>query len=61
MDKTSSLAYNKTDIVSTRRNVKATFTDIRREDRGSIIGLSRVCEQYIILSEKPEDLKRAAD
>ena len=29
-------------------NVKATFTDIRREDRGSIIGLSRVCEQYII-------------
>ena len=29
-------------------DVKATFTDIRREDRGSIIGLSRVCEQYII-------------
>lgn len=29
-------------------DVKATFTDIRREDRGSIIGLSKVCEQYII-------------
>ena len=29
-------------------DVKATFTDIRREDRGSIIGLARVCEQYII-------------
>lgn len=29
-------------------DVKATFTDIRREDRGSIIGLTRVCEQYII-------------
>ena len=29
-------------------DVKATFTDIRREDKGSIIGLSRVCEQYII-------------
>ena len=29
-------------------NVKATFTDIRREDRGSIIGLSRICTQYII-------------
>ena len=29
-------------------NVKATFTDIRREDRGSIIGLSRICAQYII-------------
>ncbi len=29
-------------------NVKATFTDIRREDKGSIIGLSKVCEQYII-------------
>ena len=28
--------------------VKATFTDIRREDRGSIIGLSKICEQYII-------------
>ncbi len=29
-------------------DVKVTFTDIRREDRGSIIGLARVCEQYII-------------
>lgn len=29
-------------------DVKATFTDIRREDRGSIIELSKVCEQYII-------------
>ena len=29
-------------------DVKATFTDIRREDRGSIIGLSKICEQYII-------------
>ena len=29
-------------------DVKATFTDIRREDKGSIIGLSKVCEQYII-------------
>ena len=29
-------------------DVKATFTDIRREDRGSIIGLSKTCEQYII-------------
>ena len=29
-------------------DVKATFTDIRREDRGSIIGLSEKCEQYII-------------
>ena len=29
-------------------NVKATFTDIRREDKGSIIGLSKICEQYII-------------
>ena len=29
-------------------NVKVTFTDIRREDKGSIIGLSKVCEQYII-------------
>lgn len=29
-------------------NVKATFTDIRREDRGSIIGLSKICQQYII-------------
>ena len=29
-------------------NVKATFTDIRREDKGSIIGLSKACEQYII-------------
>lgn len=29
-------------------DVKATFTDIRREDKGSIVGLSRVCEQYII-------------
>lgn len=29
-------------------NVKATFTDIRREDKGSIVGLSKVCEQYII-------------
>ena len=29
-------------------NVKATFTDIRREDKGSIIGLSRICTQYII-------------
>ena len=29
-------------------DVKPTFTDIRREDRGSIIGLSKVCLQYII-------------
>lgn len=29
-------------------DVKTTFTDIRREDKGSIIGLSKVCEQYII-------------
>lgn len=29
-------------------DVKATFTDIRREDKGSIIGLSNLCEQYII-------------
>lgn len=29
-------------------DVKVTFTDIRREDKGSIIGLSKVCEQYII-------------
>lgn len=29
-------------------DVKKTFTDIRREDKGSIIGLSKVCEQYII-------------
>ena len=29
-------------------NVKATFTDIRREDKGSIIGMSKICEQYII-------------
>ncbi len=29
-------------------DVKATFTDIRREDKGSIIGLSKMCEQYII-------------
>ena len=29
-------------------DVKATFTDIRREDKGSIIGLSKACEQYII-------------
>ena len=29
-------------------DVKATFTDIRREDKGSIIGLCKVCEQYII-------------
>lgn len=29
-------------------DVKATFTDIRREDKGSIIGLSKICEQYII-------------
>lgn len=29
-------------------DVKVTFTDIRREDQGSIIGLSKVCEQYII-------------
>ena len=29
-------------------DVKATFTDIRREDRGSIIGLSKICTQYII-------------
>ena len=26
-------------------NVKATFADIRREDKGSIIGLSKVCER----------------
>ena len=29
-------------------DVKATFTDIRREDRGSIIGLSKICTQYIL-------------
>ena len=29
-------------------DVKATFTDIRREDKGSIIGMSKICEQYII-------------
>jgi len=29
-------------------DVKATFTDIRREDTGSIIGLSKICTQYII-------------
>lgn len=29
-------------------DVKATFTDIRREDKGSIISLSKACEQYII-------------
>lgn len=29
-------------------DVKSTFTDLRREDKGSIIGLSKVCEQYII-------------
>lgn len=29
-------------------DVKATFTDIRREDKGTIIGLSKACEQYII-------------
>lgn len=29
-------------------DVKVTFTDIRREDKGSIIGLSKVCEQCII-------------
>ena len=29
-------------------DVKVTFTDIRREDKGYIIGLSKVCEQYII-------------
>ncbi len=29
-------------------DVKATFTDIRRFDKGSIIGMSKVCEQYII-------------
>ena len=29
-------------------NVKGAFTDIRREDRGSIVHLSKVCEQYII-------------
>ncbi|MCR5502701.1 MAG: hypothetical protein K6F53_06815 [Lachnospiraceae bacterium] len=29
-------------------DVKATFTDIRRVDRGSIIGMSKICEQYII-------------
>lgn len=29
-------------------DVKATFTDIRREDRGSIIGLSKICMQYIL-------------
>ncbi len=29
-------------------NVKATFTDIRRVDKGSIIGMSKICEQYII-------------
>lgn len=29
-------------------DVKVTFTDICREDKGSIIGLSKVCEQYII-------------
>ena len=29
-------------------DVKAIFTDIRREDRGSIVGLSKVCLQYII-------------
>lgn len=29
-------------------DVKVTFTDIRREDKGSIIELSKVCEQYII-------------
>lgn len=28
--------------------MKATFTDICREDKGSIIRLSKVCEQYII-------------
>ncbi|MBP5233718.1 MAG: putative DNA binding domain-containing protein, partial [Planctomycetes bacterium] len=29
-------------------DVKTTFTDIRREDRGSIIGLSKACVQYLI-------------
>ena len=29
-------------------DTKTTFTDIRREDKGSIIKLSKVCEQYII-------------
>ena len=29
-------------------NVKATFTDIRRVDKGSIIGMSKICEQYTI-------------
>jgi len=29
-------------------DVKATFTDIRREDKGSIIGMSKICEQYIV-------------
>ena len=29
-------------------DTKTTFTDIRREDKGSIIKLNKVCEQYII-------------
>ena len=29
-------------------DVKATFTDIRRVDKGSIVEMSKICEQYII-------------
>lgn len=41
-------ATNDVQMAKFATDVKATFTDIRREDKGSIIELSKVCEQYII-------------
>lgn len=43
-----SSSMNDVQMAKFATDVKATFTDIRREDRGSIIGLAKVCEQYII-------------
>ena len=43
-----SSSMNDVQMAKFATDVKATFTDIRREDRGSIIGLSKVCVQYIL-------------
>ncbi|MBR4751116.1 MAG: putative DNA binding domain-containing protein [Thermoguttaceae bacterium] len=43
-----SSSMNDVQMAKFATNVKTTFTDIRREDRGTIFGLCRTCEQYII-------------
>jgi len=43
-----SSSYTDVQMAKFATDVKATFTDIRREDHGSIVGLSKKCEQYII-------------